>query len=567
MDETYARIINTIPDRHKEKAIRILQLLVFSERPLRIEELVDAIAVDPHEAPYFDPKNRMPIPREISEYCSSLVVLVATTSPRCYEDDVKIETPEDSEDDMYPMFADDSAYNSEDDSQDDDEEMRLQLAHFSVKEYLISDRLEEHLARHFQVMAARTSLATVCLAYMLHLGQDIPLGEITQSFPFAEYCARYWIVHAAARKDRGETLHRLAMELFLIREQAYRNCFRLRYHLPGSSIRLKETTLRPALWYAAYEGLEYEVQGLLEHHVDVNAEDSRCALQDASENGHVGVVRLLLDKGVDVNAPGGTWGNALLNACTRGHEEVVKLLIDRGASIDAGTEIYGNPLQAASLNGHERITELLLDRGADVNARCGYYGNALGAASTMGHTSVVKLLLDKGVNVDDNALTLACYQGLEEIVKLLLDRGANNNNGAALSRASRRGHEGLVKLLLDKGADVDDHALAAASWSGHEGTVKLLLDKSASVDGNALAHACEQGHEGIVKLLLGKGANASGGGALAAASRWGQEGAVKLLLEKGADVDDDALAAASSFGHEEITKLLLDRRASREAGT
>ncbi|KAF2022452.1 hypothetical protein EK21DRAFT_83342, partial [Setomelanomma holmii] len=43
------------------------------------------------------------------------------------------------------------------------------------------------------------------------------------------------------------------------------------------------------------------------------------------------VVKLLLDKGADVNAQGGEYGKALLAASARGDEAVVKLLLDKGA--------------------------------------------------------------------------------------------------------------------------------------------------------------------------------------------------------------------------------------------
>jgi ankyrin repeat protein len=42
-------------------------------------------------------------------------------------------------------------------------------------------------------------------------------------------------------------------------------------------------------------------------------------------------VKTLLDKGADVNAQGGEFGNALYAASEGGHEAVVKLLLDKGA--------------------------------------------------------------------------------------------------------------------------------------------------------------------------------------------------------------------------------------------
>jgi hypothetical protein len=48
-----------------------------------------------------------------------------------------------------------------------------------------------------------------------------------------------------------------------------------------------------------------------------------------SYRGHKAVVRLLLDKGVHVNAQGGLLGNALQAASACGYEAVVRLLLDR----------------------------------------------------------------------------------------------------------------------------------------------------------------------------------------------------------------------------------------------
>jgi hypothetical protein len=78
LDETYRRILDTISDEHKSYAVRILQFLTFSERPLSVKEIINAIAVNTEGGPYFDLSDRMPDHQEISRYCSSLVVVVST---------------------------------------------------------------------------------------------------------------------------------------------------------------------------------------------------------------------------------------------------------------------------------------------------------------------------------------------------------------------------------------------------------------------------------------------------------------------------------------------------------
>jgi hypothetical protein len=105
----------------------------------------------------FSPKYRMPDPREISVYCSSLMVIVSVTGNSHNEDDKRIE---------------------------------LQLAHFSVKEYLTSNRLDSDVAQKFWETSARASIAKVCLTYLLHFEQDISPEEIRKTFPLAQYSAR-----------------------------------------------------------------------------------------------------------------------------------------------------------------------------------------------------------------------------------------------------------------------------------------------------------------------------------------------------------------------------------------
>ncbi len=152
LNETYTKILRGIPLIYKPKAIRILQLLTFSERPLTVKEVVDVIAVDLKRDQHFNPKNRMFDPSEISCYCSSLVVVVSV------------------EGHFYS---------------DDNERQELQIAHSSVKEYLRSTQLDSEVAQDFQEITAKASIAIICLAYLLHLDTELPIKEIRVTFPFA----------------------------------------------------------------------------------------------------------------------------------------------------------------------------------------------------------------------------------------------------------------------------------------------------------------------------------------------------------------------------------------------
>jgi uncharacterized protein len=148
----------------------------------------------------------------------------------------------------------------------------------------------------------------------------------------------------------------------------------------------------------------------------------------AARGGQVGVVKLFLEKGVDVNARNKRRETALIVAAARGHADVVKLLLDNGANINAKDESGRCALKhAVWLQGHAEVVKVLLDRGADVNA-----GNrtVLIHAAQRGHFEIVKLLLERGADVNamnsrgQTALSLAGGKDVEEIQKLLKAYGA-----------------------------------------------------------------------------------------------------------------------------------------------
>ncbi|CUS08887.1 unnamed protein product, partial [Tuber aestivum] len=62
---------------------------------------------------------------------------------------------------------------------------------------------------------------------------------------------------------------------------------------------------------------------------------------------------------------GGFRGNALQAAASRGNESVVRLLLERGAEVNAQGGFHGNALKAAKVSRHESIAQLLLSHGAD----------------------------------------------------------------------------------------------------------------------------------------------------------------------------------------------------------
>lgn len=78
---------------------------------------------------------------------------------------------------------------------------------------------------------------------------------------------------------------------------------------------------------------------------------------------------MLLDKGADVNAQGGDYGNALQAASYGGHREIGTLLSDKGADVNAQGGLYGNAPQAASQRGYQKTVELLQRNGTVASSK------------------------------------------------------------------------------------------------------------------------------------------------------------------------------------------------------
>jgi hypothetical protein len=95
----------------------------------------------------------------------------------------------------------------------------------------------------------------------------------------------------------------------------------------------------------------------------------RRQLDFTSKSGDATVVAKLLDRSPELaNLEFGDGSRPLHAAAMWGYDGVVKLLIDRGADVNARDRSGSTPLHWAATNGHRRACQLLLDAGADAAA-------------------------------------------------------------------------------------------------------------------------------------------------------------------------------------------------------
>ncbi|WP_026562034.1 ankyrin repeat domain-containing protein [Bacillus sp. J37] len=122
-------------------------------------------------------------------------------------------------------------------------------------------------------------------------------------------------------------------------------------------------------------------------------------LHVAAKQGHFEIVKFLIDKGIDIDAKGGTFDASALNlAAGAGQLEIVKYLIESGAELDESLA-KRNPLFGAIYGGHKEVVELLVDSGIDISVR--YTGesmkdmDAYEYAREFGQTEIAEYLKQK----------------------------------------------------------------------------------------------------------------------------------------------------------------------------
>ncbi|KAF2100833.1 hypothetical protein NA57DRAFT_54907 [Rhizodiscina lignyota] len=267
LDETYERMLLSIDEESYEEARRILMLLCFSSRPLKVSEVLHGIAVDLGEQACLNRDRLLEGTDDLCEICSGLI-------------DFGFEAKEgvDSNTDSTSL------------------EVTVRIAHFSVQEYLESARIRQHNARFFAMtsISAHQEIATICCVYLLE--PELSKGQLTPEklveLPLAHFAAQFWYHHYQKAKNTTKQLHELIIEIFL-QHNSFVKWVRL-HDLADrpwvTEVRFERTSddIAPALYYASFLGLDWIIHEILRAGIATGR------------------------KGEDiVNAQGGYYGNAL----------------------------------------------------------------------------------------------------------------------------------------------------------------------------------------------------------------------------------------------------------------
>ena len=592
LDETYERMLRELMKVNPDQVYRLLQCITVSIRPIRVEELAEILALD------FDlAEEGIPALNEgwrsddeehsVLSICSSLIVVVDSEYrdyPRPYLVKTRV----------------------------------VQFAHFSVKEFLTSDRLASTKADisrfHIRLEPAHTLMTQACLAILLRSDRDD--GAINTS-PLSDYASRNWVGHAQVENvslcvedgmrrlfDPAKPyfgalldLHNLdsKWESFLHVEGTLRRAPPL---FPPRFTLLNKVDAPLCLYYAALCGfcdLTKHFIAMYPQHVNASVGLNLSPLVAALRNRHIQVAELLLQHGALL--PIGCEGRTLLHASSAdGLVDVTQWLLNIGLDANAQEDNHKTPLHSAAARGLLEIVRILLGHGAYVNAvEVTHNYTALHEASSGGHVDVVRLLIENKADVhardqsQSTPLHLASFKNNAETAQQLIKLGADvhargQSQSTPLHLASSGRAAETVQILIKHGADV--HAqdqsqstpLHVASSKGNAETVQLLIEHGADVDARDqsqsaplhLASSC--GNSGTVQLLIKHGADVhardqSQSTPLHLASFKGNAETVQLLIKHGVDVhvrdqsQSTPLHLALSKGDADTVQLLIEHGA------
>ena len=270
---------------------------------------------------------------------------------------------------------------------------------------------------------------------------------------------------------------------------------------PKSRCRLGYTPME----HAVSAGQEHTTLFLLKRGASLH--DVKYVIHDVVAKGHLGVLRSILESSKDTREKATYVGTALKKASYSGNEACVRLLLERGTDLEIS--VIQSDLDEAAMQALERshfvIVRLLLEHGAYFRKSA----EALQRFIRSSETEAAAYLLDHGANIEavnsegDRPIHTSLRQLLagdgsrkSDILKLLLERGADVNSYGSggktpLMIVAGQGSAKLVQQLLGHGADslAKDAILSRSviEWAiieGHPRVVQLLLKSQRPTEAN-----------------------------------------------------------------------------------
>jgi hypothetical protein len=335
VDEAYESILSKVRERDKRRVQKLLHIIVAAPRPLTLKEMNIALSIEDHHKDFddleLDLEDQTRFESSLRNLCGFFVSV---------------------------------------------ENHKVYLIHQTAKEFLIANEAvtsqneapSSRWKHSIDPAESELVLARVCVTYLMLSFLDEP-GDSPSSTPSTgernlfSYASEFWAAHFQKAQHRAtKELVQSAAKICDAQGHRFQAWFDMYWYKDDQTWPIPQ--FDDPIMVASYFGLEVVVELLLERvNVDVDRLDleyRRTPLLWAAERGHASVVRLLLERGVNVNWRDEHYLTPLSVASQNGHEAVVKLLLSANG-IDADClDLFGHtPRLWAAQNGHVSVLRLL----------------------------------------------------------------------------------------------------------------------------------------------------------------------------------------------------------------
>ncbi|KAF5358690.1 hypothetical protein D9758_007753 [Tetrapyrgos nigripes] len=249
LQDTYAKILEQVKEELKDDVKTNFQWLLFAYRPLTMGEVQHILAIDVEEETLLPEDLLENIKTELHKVVNSSLVVIVQAS-------------------------------IEDDSWEEQNVLTVQLAHPSVKDYLLSEAAIQSVLGYFQINSAlaHEAICQMYIVYLLCCGQE---AIDVETFALAHYASKYWFLHSNQTKEECSAILDLSCKLLSTTQPAYYNWLNV---YTSDTWDNKADNIAQPLYYASYIGLKSVVVYMLEKGADVNAQEGEYekAVQAAS---------------------------------------------------------------------------------------------------------------------------------------------------------------------------------------------------------------------------------------------------------------------------------------------
>lgn len=259
------------------------------------------------------------------------------------------------------------------------------------------------------------------------------------------------------------------------------------------------------------------------------------ALHIAAFNGNVGIAKLLIENGADINATMACGDTPLMVSVLHHRKDLIVFLLERSADVNAVNYDYNTALTFAIRTGDEDVMRMLESHGAELSASNWFGENLLRISVQGANLGIFHHLRERGfdpreTDVHGTSIAHFAFQ-VPGFCSYLLntDRTLNFTQSPIniFSWAAHHNNVSLIRLLY--------HTL------GHHFSLKSLEDYKIG-HSSPICAAAKSGHIRSVDLLLRLGVDmeregCEEGTALMAAGAFGRLGVVKILVRVGASIE------------------------------